>query len=108
MEGNETVVAMLSPRSNYTVGSPSSATVTIVSDERVTISATDADRYRVGADHRHIPGKPHRQHGIIADGFLYFRRHGGFWHRLYAYACSIECNDTGRVFLSDRYSHPDQ
>ena len=42
MEGNETVVMTLSPRSNYTVGSPSSATVTFVSDERVTITATDS------------------------------------------------------------------
>jgi hypothetical protein len=33
MEGNETVVMTLSPRSNYTVGSPSSATVTVVSNE---------------------------------------------------------------------------
>jgi Calx-beta domain len=33
MEGNETVVVTLSSRPAYTIGSPSSATVTIISNE---------------------------------------------------------------------------
>jgi Calx-beta domain len=33
MEGNETVVVALSSRPAYTIGSPSSATVTIISNE---------------------------------------------------------------------------
>ena len=48
MEGDETVVVTLSPRPNYRVGSPSSATVTIVSDERVTITATDSTATEAG------------------------------------------------------------
>ena len=51
MEGNETAVMTLSPRPNYTVGSPSSATVTIVSDERVTITATDSTATEAGPTH---------------------------------------------------------
>ena len=99
MEGNETVVATLSPRPNYAVGSPGSATVTIVSDERVTISATDSTATESGPTTGASKSDPHRQYRLSFDGFLYFKRHGGFWHRLYAYPGSIECNDTGRVFL---------
>ena len=39
MEGNETVLLTLRPTAPYTIGSPNSATVTLVSDERVSISA---------------------------------------------------------------------
>jgi hypothetical protein len=48
MEGNETVVVKLSPNAAYTIGSPSSATVKIVSDERVTISAIDSTATEAG------------------------------------------------------------
>ena len=48
MEGNETVVVTLSSRPAYTIGSPSSATVTIISDERVTIAALDATATEAG------------------------------------------------------------
>src|SRR5262245_11630474 len=48
MEGNETVVVTLSGRPTYTLGSPSSATVTIVSDEVVTISAPDPTATEAG------------------------------------------------------------
>ena len=49
MEGNETVVVTLSSRAAYTIGSPSSATVTIINDERVTIAALDATATEAGA-----------------------------------------------------------
>jgi hypothetical protein len=49
MEGNETVVVTLSSGPAYTIGSPSSATVTIISDERVTIAALDATATEAGA-----------------------------------------------------------
>lgn len=50
-EGNETVIATIATSSNYTVGSPSSATVTIVDDEpTVSISATDSSAAELGAD----------------------------------------------------------
>ena len=48
MEGSETVVVALSSRPAYTIGSPSSATVTIISDERVTISALDPTATEAG------------------------------------------------------------
>ena len=48
MEGTETVVVTLSSRPAYTIGSPSSATVTIISDERVTITAPDATATEAG------------------------------------------------------------
>ncbi len=41
MEGTETVVLTLSPRPNYTLGPPSSATVNIISNEVVTVMAMD-------------------------------------------------------------------
>jgi len=37
-EGNETVILTLSANANYTIGSPSSATVTIADDDRSTVS----------------------------------------------------------------------
>jgi hypothetical protein len=49
MEGNESVVMTLSSKPTYTIGSPSAATVTIVSDERVTITAVDATATEAGA-----------------------------------------------------------
>ena len=48
MEGNETVVVTLSSRPAYTIGSPSSTTVTIISDKRVTIAALDATATEAG------------------------------------------------------------
>ena len=48
MEGNETVVVTLSSRPAYTIGSPSSATVTIISDKRVTIAALDPTATEAG------------------------------------------------------------
>jgi glucose/arabinose dehydrogenase len=42
MESDETVVLTLTPRPTYNIGAPGSARVTIISDEVVTISATDA------------------------------------------------------------------
>jgi hypothetical protein len=42
MESDETVVATLTPKAAYTIGAPSSATVFVVSDESVTISAIDS------------------------------------------------------------------
>ncbi len=42
MEGNETIVLTLKANAAYTVGGSSTATVTIISDEAVTIAATDA------------------------------------------------------------------
>jgi hypothetical protein len=42
-EGNETVILTIAPNAAYTVGSPSSATITIADDEiGVTVAATDA------------------------------------------------------------------
>jgi hypothetical protein len=41
MEGTETVTVTLSPDAAYTVGKPASDTVNIISDEVVTVSATD-------------------------------------------------------------------
>jgi 2-C-methyl-D-erythritol 4-phosphate cytidylyltransferase len=51
VEGNETVVVTLSPSAAYTVGSPGSATVTIVSDDvvpTVTVTATTATATEAG------------------------------------------------------------
>ena len=48
MEGTETVVLALSPRPNYTLGAPTSATVNIVSNEVVTVMATDPTATEAG------------------------------------------------------------
>jgi hypothetical protein len=48
MEGKETVIATLTPNSAYTVGSPSKAKVTIVSEENVTIAAIDGTATEAG------------------------------------------------------------
>lgn len=48
MEGSETVVLTLAPRPNYTVGAPSSATVRIISNEVVTVMATDPTATEAG------------------------------------------------------------
>jgi hypothetical protein len=48
MEGNETVIATLSGNAAYMVGTPRSATVTIISDEKVTIIATDPTATEAG------------------------------------------------------------
>jgi hypothetical protein len=48
MEGTETVVLTLAPRTAYTVGAPSSATVNIASNEVVTVVATDPTATEAG------------------------------------------------------------
>jgi hypothetical protein len=48
LERNETVIATVTPSSAYTVGSPRRATITIVSDETVSISAVDATATEAG------------------------------------------------------------
>jgi hypothetical protein len=48
MEINETVIATLRPNAAYTIGSPGSATVMIVSDERVSLSAIDPTATEAG------------------------------------------------------------
>jgi hypothetical protein len=52
LEGDETVVITLSANASYSVGSPSSATVTIADDDvpTVTIVATDANAAEAGLD----------------------------------------------------------
>jgi Calx-beta domain-containing protein/pre-peptidase len=48
LEGDETVIVTLAPNAAYTIGSPRSATVRIVSDERVSIAAFDATATEAG------------------------------------------------------------
>jgi subtilisin family serine protease len=50
MEGDETVVASLAAGPDYAVGSPSSATITLVSDEKVTITAVIPTATEAGAE----------------------------------------------------------
>jgi glucose/arabinose dehydrogenase len=50
MERNETVQVTLAANTSYTVGAPSTATITIISDEVVTVAATDATAAEGGPD----------------------------------------------------------
>jgi len=51
VEGDETVIITINPSLSYVVGTPDSATVTIVDDPAiVTVAATDADASEVGLD----------------------------------------------------------
>jgi hypothetical protein len=50
VEGDETVIVTLSASSGYTIGSPSSAIVTIVDSVTVSISATDPNAAEPGTD----------------------------------------------------------
>jgi glucose/arabinose dehydrogenase len=50
MERNETVQVTLAADASYTVGAPATATITIVSDEVVTVAATDATAAEAGRD----------------------------------------------------------
>jgi hypothetical protein len=49
MEGNERLILILKAHAAYTVGAPSTATVTIFSDEHVTIAATDRTATEAGS-----------------------------------------------------------
>ena len=74
VEPDETVVVTLSASAAYTVGAPSSATVTIQSDDLalpgVTIAATDATATETRYDDGAVHGDAHRRDDGGADGEL--------------------------------------
>ena len=73
VESSETVIVTLSSNASYTVGSPSSATVTIADDNTlptVTISATDPNASETGTGYGDIHRITHRQHQRGSDSEL--------------------------------------
>ena len=87
VESNETVVATLSASAAYTVGTPSSGTVTIVSDDvalpTVTLAATTGTATEAGPVAGRVHGDADGEHGGGAGGELHGGRDGDGGERLH-------------------------
>jgi hypothetical protein len=95
VESDETVVLTISGSSEYSIGSPSEATVTIDDDDvtMVTVQAADPDATEAGPETGQVHRQPDGVHRQRADRDVFDQRHGDQRQRLLGDIRSVQRAD---------------